>query len=892
MNWLRRLLRKPAVNPVVKSEHKSVAATQPAAFSPSPAASKPAPKPVPVSVSAPLAADPPEVWIVAIAQAPDKATGLAWLQTLADEESLLAVAIQAGFADVRFAAAQRLTQSALLEKAAQASREKDKRVHRHCSQVLKQRQEAEQGARRAASLQAELQALLAQAPVSTMRLIELEKAVNALDAQAAGAHECAVLIEAAHRRAQDEAVARRDLQRRLTQATALAAEAGVDADQWQAYSERYATLAAEHAALSGWLAELPAAQQTATLLATVAERVQMHADELESIRRCEAFLAQSEANGSDATPDEAAEATWDALPKPRQDAALRALQQRWHALRRSPAPPAIETAAVDMAQEPVRDLPALDEKQLKSQLNAQLNILEDRLTQGHLAEAEALAKEIATLLAGRRLHGAADARWQRLNVQLGELRSWARWGSAQAREKLIVDAEALAAAQAPVKELLTRVPALREEWKRLNAHGAATKEQWLRFDGLLEQAYAPAAAYLAAEAARHAEVETAKNALCQEWETALAAIVWESADYAALEAQRQAMLQRWRDLGKAAPRQERQLRKRFDTTLAAVDARLDAVRTAELQRRRQLIAEAEALVHAPDLGRAIAAAKELQDRWNTQAGPLRLARGDDQIAWRHFRAACDALFTRRNEQRAAHAAQREQLQQERLALLDALQQAADSSDAQVLKQALMQFDAEWSKNKDDALELRARELRQRVQQRIDDLRREKARLRFTVLAQKSALAQRIEQAVLDGLGESPLTELQAAVQAEWRALPRLAAAIEQRMVDRSQRAAQMVADVWTQGAAQRESLLLDLELALQLPSPGVDAEARRQRQLQRLQKRFGAEANGMTEIEEQLGEWHAIPAPSTPAHRQRIEAIVAALVGRSMSTGEKSARIR
>lgn len=890
MNWLRRLLRKPAVNPELKSELKSVAATPPAAFSPSPAAPKP--------VSAPLAADPPEVWVAAIAQAPDKATGLAWLQTLADEESLLAVAIQAGFADVRFAAAQRLTQSALLEKAAQASREKDKRVHRHCSQVLKQRQEAEQGARRAASLQAELQALLAQAPVSTMRLIELEKAVNALDAQAAGAQECAVLIEAAHRRAQDEAVARRDLQRRLTQATALAAEAGVDADQWQAYSERYATLAAEHAALPGWLAELPAAQQTATLLATVAERVQMHADELESIRQCEAFLAQSEANGGEATPDEAA---WDALPKPRQDAAMRALQQRWHALRRPPASPAIETAAVEVAPEPVRDLPSLDEKPLKSQLNA----LEDRLTQGHLAEAEALAKEIATLLAGRRLHGAAEARWQRLNVQLGELRSWARWGSGQAREKLIVDAEALAAAQAPVKELLTRVPALREEWKRLNAHGAATKEQWLRFDGLLEQAYAPAAAYLAAEAARHAEVETAKNALCQEWETALAAIVWESADYAAdyaaLEAQRQAMLQRWRDLGKAAPRQERQLRKRFDTTLAAVDARLDAVRAAELQRRRQLIFDAEALAHAPDLGRAIAAAKELQDRWN-QVGPLRLARGDDQITWRHFRAACDALFTRRNEQRAAHAAQREQLQQERLALLDALQQAADSSDVNVLKQALTQFEAAWAngknhgrdtKEKDDALELRARELRQRVQQRIDDLRLEKARLRFTVLAQKSALAQRIEQAALDGLADgSSLTELQAAVQAEWRALPRLAAAIEQRMVDRLQRAAQMAADAWTQGAAQRESLLLDLELALQLPSPGVDAEARRQRQLQRLQKRFGAEAAGMTEIETQLGEWHAIPAPSTPAHEPRIEAIVAALIGRSTPPGEKNARMR
>ena len=71
-----------------------------------------------------------------------------------------------------------------------------------------------------------------------------------------------------------------------------------------------------------------------------------------------------------------------------------------------------------------------------------------------------------------------------------------------------------------------------------------------------------------------------------------------------------------------------------------------------------------------------------------------------------------------------------------------------------------------------------------------------------------------------------------------------------------------------------EALLLDLEIALGLTSPETYAAARRERQLERLQKRFGATAAQGMEPEVLLARCYATAALPDAAFAQRIEVIV------------------
>ncbi len=108
----------------------------------------------------PRAEDPPEVWVAAICNAPDKVLALAWSSNLKGDAWLGEVAKEARMAEVRHACAQRIETTAVLEQVAHASRDKDKRVYRHCADLLRQRRQAEASALGALEIAGELRGLL------------------------------------------------------------------------------------------------------------------------------------------------------------------------------------------------------------------------------------------------------------------------------------------------------------------------------------------------------------------------------------------------------------------------------------------------------------------------------------------------------------------------------------------------------------------------------------------------------------------------------------------------------------------------------------------------------------------------------------------------------------
>lgn len=813
------------------------------------------PAPTPAKPVEPI----PETGLAAILRGADKARVLALLEQEQDEAHLARAAIEARLAEVRLAAAQRLETGELLEQVARESRDKDKRVYRHCADTLKQRRKIEAGARRAEEIGASLSALLEHTPLPPAPLLEIRKQLAALSDAGAAGEAAQALLERAFARQREEAEGRRDMQAAHAGAAHLAAETATAAWPWEdrlaPWRERSAVLALAREQCPAWLAHEAAA------LAVVLERIERQLEELErDVERQAACTAFLDAQEGAETPDAAA---WSALDKPNHADLKQDLLHRWRDISARAAPPPPAPAPEPAAAPAPVARPRLD----KEALGGLLDRLEQAIEEGHPAVAEEVNKELKAFLGHEHPHGALEARLHHLHARLDELRGWARWGTVQARDKLIEAAQALLTGEHEVEALAAAIADLREQWKALNPHGPASRGQWDKFDKTLETAYLPVAAWRAQQAARQAEARAAREAKLAEWEGELAGIVWDSADFKAVEAKRVEWLRLWRELPHASFRDERALRNRFDPLVHTLDQHLAAARKAETQRREAIIAEAVALSQQTDPRRAVATVKALQQRWNQADAPVRLQRGDEQKLWSRFRAACDAVFARLDQQKAEHEAKRREQDNARGALYQELAASLEGADAGVIQDALARVRAVVeAQHKPDR---EGREWLEKAQQRLAELRGGKQRARLDALARKAELALKVETAALAG---EPLDELLAATRQTWDALPKAGPQAEKLLARRLAEAAHITRERLQAGVKARAEQALDLEILLDLPTPASWAEARRARQLARLQQHFGGGEESVSP-EDLLARCHATPAPADAELERRLAAV-------------------
>ena len=715
-----------------------------------------------------------------ICAATDAREGLTLLQALEEEEALADVARNAKLWEVRLAAVQRVTDSALLERIAEATKHRDDRVYRYSYDLLRMRRRDAARTMQAAQLAAGFRGLIDLPPAARSlaagRLRELEKALDELRVEGDLPQELGALAATTHELVQGEMQALRELGAAAALAEALRAEVenvGPHAD--------VAALRERHAALSGarpeWLAGHPTAVALAGSLESVLEKLDEIAPPPAPVPRKQKKEKKDKKDKKDKKP---AAPQWD-------------------------------------------------------EIRGLLGKLEEHLGAGRLNEAMQIEKQIAGRAASAPLPAGLDRQLKRQLAQVARMRDWAKWGDDQGREQLIQAAEALLAdAGQDVEARATAVRTLRDDWKKRDVTRPASKAQWERFDAILTHAFKPVLEFRAKRAAEEKAAAQARAAVCDELEAWLASPEGAAARFKELEAKRSDLGRRVRALPSAAPKGERTLRKRFDKIFRALDKRLDALRGAEVRRREELIARAEALKDAPP-GEAVASAIALQKSWQEERG-THLGRKDEQALWARFHAATNAVFARRDEQRSK--------QNEERAKLDAQRKQRD--------------------------EKRAAE-RRAVAQREDVHRG-----RFERLAARSGLIEKLEAAAVAG---GVREELSAEVAAAWKALPPLGVEGEKALQARLAAAPQVTDAKLEKGRAERESLLLDLEVALGIPSPELVAGQRRARQLQALQERFKPRSTAAAETPAAIvARWYSIAAPPDAAQTVRMSAIVKALL--------------
>ncbi len=248
----------------------------------------------------------------------------------------------------------------------------------------------------------------------------------------------------------------------------------------------------------------------------------------------------------------------------------------------------------------------------------------------------------------------------KLVIRISELREaedWERWANVPKAEALIATAKAMAEAPA-TPDLGDRLRQLQALWKEVGAMPQRrSKELWELFKSTCDQVYEKVRGVRAVEAEKFDEVTKVKEALIAEAEGIAASFDPANAD------KLKALQAKWKDSGHLPRKLGDELWKRFraacDKFFEQRKPLLDARHSEEadnLAKKQALITRAQQVVDgAPGpggWGKAIGQIKDLQAEWK-EVGYV--PRRDADAVYKAFRAACDALFAKRDGARDAEA---------------------------------------------------------------------------------------------------------------------------------------------------------------------------------------------------------------------------------------------
>ncbi|MGB5736972.1 MAG: DUF349 domain-containing protein [Thiohalocapsa sp.] len=545
--------------------------------------------------------------------------------------------------------------------------------------------------------------------------------------------------------------------------------------------------------------------------------------------------------------------------------------------------------------------------------------LDQHFEQGRLKKAEPLYQSITATLEQARSAGLprqelapAEAHLKGIAPQLRELQRWRRWGADTKRDDLCTEIEALADdAEHELEPMSNRLLELRDAWRQLDRNGAPADDAlWHRFKAAAERVHERCRPFLEAQAKIRAANQTQREALCAQLETFLDQADWERMDWKKAARAEREMRQAWGALGRAQGplsgpdiRKHKALEGHFHKLLRSLDKTLDAERERNRSFRQDLITRMQTLVDEPDLRRATDAAKELQQQWHTTVtGRQR----EENALWQSFRAASDAVFSRRAAQHEAKTAELRENQATREALCDELLALAEqASDSDALRSSLRAIETRWNDTEGLPLPRQAAQSLQRRWREAGDIATE--RLRALEQAHYWTAIEHLEQrsafcdaAARDLLSAPDVVET-TMLREQWAALPivadepaaaRLDDTFSQIIeaataADARSRLEQQMAD----NAARRLDLCLHLEITAGAESPKELQQQRMELQVSRLRDsmagRSSDDADPLADASSLLQDWYlCVPSAAIEGLHERFVRAKQALTGAHHETGD------
>ena len=826
-----------------------------------------------------------------------------------DDAVLLSLTRSSAPLAIKLEAIGALVGEAALRQAEREFRTHDRRVH----QLAKQRHGAlvsrrEAGAQ-AAQLIASARALIDAPVLPVNRLVELDRAWQALDADSIDGGQLAEfaaltsrLVTVARQRADCEvAIKRWNAEALLAlndlRAAGTEAAAGIRDRGALAKAMAFARSVAEAGPDGQDMAPLQDALNSATEL-------DGHLEVLERLLRDPLLV-----DGATPAADETALAAEDVATPPMLDQVLQwqqlaplrqsdladLLNRRFQQWKQSQASAA--QALFAQRRELARQQRRAAQSDLAQALVGALDQTQAALDDGHLAAAHRHLVEIDEMLQGAEATGALRTRIAAVQARYSQLKGWQHWAGGRARADLTLQAEALAAvtggkvgvdiAKLSIKQRAELIDELRERWKELDRLGGATSRAlWLRFDSVLKAAYEPVAAHLAAQRAAREQNLAGRQQLINELELVpLAAVNGEGSthDFRLLAAALDQFQVQWRKLGPlehTVPRKSHDvLAERMAAAVRRLEEPLQQARHRARLERERLVARAR-MLGAEASSRAQGRnqtdeVRGLQAEWQQHARGLPLTRGDEAALWAEFKAATDAIFSARKLAFWARDAELCANGAERAALIERLETLADVPPAE-WRRVIAEVEAHWSRcgpapHADAAaLEARFRHAREQARQWEHAAEQRSWHDICDALVAKLELCDALECSDDPDSARGALDQLWPTLEAlprTWDAALRLRAKLS--APDR---------DATSKAVPVSEDPLLQLEVAWDLASPPEFADARRELKLQSMKDALQSRASKAAPMTPSDWLVAALWRPAIDAaQRERRGAVVAAL---------------
>ena len=800
-------------------------------------------------------------------------------EAIGDEDLLVDIALTAAHAPVRLAAAERVHALEALRRLFEGAKDKDRGVARLARHRIDAIDKRATQASQADELLAQAEALIEQPGPVVMAAVDLERRWKALD-----------LTDDAERIARWDAAGER-LQARF--------ERERETQRAQAEYQQQ---------LGDWLGRLAVPEDSTQLgrlrgeLLALRTRAQELNDaaSLDKVAAAERKIVEWEqaAPALDAAHALVVEAEELAAGTGIDNAQL---PTRWTAVDLSARTPELsrrfEAALMVIETRRIAQVRAVQEQETnaRQQLHALLHEAEIALAGGHLQAARAAADQTRALKAAAgTLPKPTVQRLSRVVQQLVEMERWMSFGQHNARVQLCERAEALAAQTLAPAQAARDVQQLRAEWKALDAqHAGVPKSLWERFDGSCEKAYAPAARHFAE---LHAQRKQAKKTR-EEFIAAAAAhaptLLTESRDWRAMEHWLRDTDKAWHggELGSVEPGAWKKLEARMKEAVAPLREALAAARSEAKAARQALIAEAEALAPKALERDAPAQARQLQARWQEQAKSVPLAGRDERVLWERFRAACNAVFEARDNQRK----QADDRKREHSRAFETLSEqletlaAAELDDAE-LRRRQRELQEQWktaqsAERAPPRLDARFRAARTAVEARLGAKQREREAAVWQALLAKEKLCEQLDARIIAGTAADDAVAVDE-IKMRWDGLPPLASGWEAKLLVRRDAALRAFddedardeyLDAIDDGVATRRDALLELELLFGIASPPELQKERLAVQVKQLRSRLKSSAADNATAGEILLAWCTTPGVAETRDRGRCERVVASL---------------
>src|SRR5690554_79081 len=245
---------------------------------------------------------------------------------------------------------------------------------------------------------------------------------------------------------------------------------------------------------------------------------------------------------------------------------------------------------------------------------------------------------------------------QQLDEDLDKLQDWKDYAVLPKKHDLIAQMKSLLDSQEHPEALALKIKRLQDDWKALSKGGGLHKEGqdqdqelWEEFHQYAQTAFQPCRDYFAEQAVvREKNLENCK-VLVEQIKAYNQNYDWDNAQWKDVEQVVRVARQEWRSHTPTERAATAPVLKEFEQTLAQIEQKLNQERENNRQLKQQLIDQAKELLTLTDQRQAVDQAKRLQASWQ-QVGVT--ARSVDQKLWRDFRAACDAVFAKKQQQSA------------------------------------------------------------------------------------------------------------------------------------------------------------------------------------------------------------------------------------------------